>query len=268
MKRISAVDRPDGSCPAMAAPVAKRPKLDAPPAKLEPMLPTAVEPATKGLPPSAVKFMAKASIENFDRQHVQLPMRHWSYNDDVEVEAYKPPALAYAGKQRRCIQENPESRASMREHVSRVLREHFPLSVETPLPKDTLGAAVFSRDCPPGQLRSFWASQLCKLEKMALYSELTQQKWDKAIPDGIKPAAGKLKTVALSHLMRQCVLKGEKSGFACLPMASRLPGNCRRGLRISCRRSTKRFFPAPAYMRQLPLASRNAQLNLVTQMPR
>ena len=145
---------------------------------------------------------------------------------------------------------------------------NFPLSVETPLPNDTSGAAIFSRDCPPGQLRSFWASQLCKLEKMALYSELTQQKWDKAIPDGIKPAAGKLKTVALSHLMRQCVLKGEKSGFACLPMASRLPGNCRRGLRISCRRSTKRFFPAPAYMRQLPLASRNAQLNLAMQMPR
>ena len=175
MKRISAVDRPDGSCPAMAAPVAKRPKLDAPPAKLEPMLPTAVEPATKGLPPSAVKFMAKASIENFDRQHVQLPMRHWSYNDDVEVEAYRPPGLAYAGKLRRGIRENLESCASMREHVSRALREPFPLSVETPMPKDTLGAAIFSRDCPPGQLRSFWSIQLCKLEKLVLDSELAQK---------------------------------------------------------------------------------------------
>ena len=210
MKRISAVDRPDGSCPAMAVPVAKRPKLDVLPTKSEPMLPTAVEPSKKGLPPSAVKFMAKAAIENFDRQHVQLPMRHRSYNDDVEVEAYGSPVLAYAGKQRRGIHENLESRASMLEHVSRALREPFPLSVGTPMPKDTSDAAIVSRDCPPDQLRSFWASHQCKLEKMVLDSESAQQKWDKAIPDGIKLAAGNLKTVALSQLMRQCGLKGEK----------------------------------------------------------
>ena len=41
-------------------------------------------------------------------------------------------------------------------------------------------------------------------------SELAQTKWDAAIPDGIRPEAGKLKTVAISQLKRQCGLQGRR----------------------------------------------------------
>ena len=86
----------------------------------------------------------------------------------------------------------------------------FPLSVETPTPTDTADAAYFSRDCPPEQLRASWNSQLGKIEKPAQDSILAQQKWDSAIPDGVKPAAVKLKTVAISQRLRQCGIGGEK----------------------------------------------------------
>lgn len=204
MKRISEVDRPDGRGPAVTMPEAKRRKTDTQPVKLTP--PHQGAP----LPERVADFMSKAAIGAFDRQNVQLPRQHRSYNDDVRVEAYEPPAMAYADKQRRGIHENLESCESTREHVSRALREPFPLSVETPLPQDTLDAAVFSRDCPPDRLRAFWANQLGRLEKLVQDSELAQRKWDSAVPDGITTAAGKLKTVALSQLMRQCGLGGQK----------------------------------------------------------
>ena len=72
----------------------KVPILTSRPQKKEPTHPTAAEPSQKGLSPPAAKFMAKAAIGNFDRQQVQLPMRHRSYNDDVKVEAYNPPVSA------------------------------------------------------------------------------------------------------------------------------------------------------------------------------
>ena len=94
-------------------------------------------------------------------------------------------------------------------HARLALREQFPLSVDTPLPQDTKEDAVFPRDSTPEQLRSFWEQQLRKLEKLAQDSKLAQKKRGAAIPDGVKPADGKLKTVAISQLMRQCGLQGQ-----------------------------------------------------------
>ena len=124
--------------------------------------------------------------------------------------AYKPPKLAYDGKQRKGAHESFDACSSREEHVLRELKDPFPLSVETPLPNDTVDAAYFSRDCPPEQLRAFWNSHLGKIEKMVQDSTLAQQNWDAAIPGGIKQDAGKLKTVAISRLMRQCGIGGPK----------------------------------------------------------
>ena len=182
--RIAAAGRPRGLHPATAVPVEKRPKHDAPAIKKEPTHTTDAGPSGKGLPPSAAKVMAEASIGDFGRQKVQLPTQHRSYNDDVEVGGYKPPVSAYACEQRRGIRGNFESRASMRERVSSALRGPFPMSAETPMPRGTLGADIYSRDCPPGQIRSFRASRLWGLGKMVRDSELAQGKRGDAIPDG------------------------------------------------------------------------------------
>ena len=182
-------------------------RIRQPVAKFEP---TPTQPRPPVVSTRYSSFVKNAEIRPFGRKLVQLPTPRRSFNDDVHVEAYAPAALTYAGKQRKGIHENFESCTSMEDHVHRALGEQFPLSVDTPLPQDTRAAALFSRDSTPEQLRSFWESQLLKLEKLVQDSELAQEKWGGDIPDGIKPAAGKLKTVAISQLMDQCGLQGKR----------------------------------------------------------
>lgn len=97
----------------------------------------------------------------------------------------------------------------MRGRVARALREESPLAVDTPLPADTLEEA-FARDSPPASRREFWQQQLSRVEQLVNDSKLAQEKWSDTIPDGIKPSAGKLQTVALSQLMRQFGIKCQR----------------------------------------------------------
>ena len=56
----------------------------------------------------------------------------------------------------------------------------------------------------------FWGSQLSRLEQLVEDSKLAQQKWnDRILPD-IAPSAGKLKTVAISQLMRHYGVEGQR----------------------------------------------------------
>ena len=129
------------------------------------------------------------------------------------------------------------------------------------------GRCYIQQRLPTRPATLIWASHLGELEKMVLDSELARRKWDEAIPYGVKPEAGNLKTVALSHPMRPRGIQGGK-WIRQFPTAPRLPGNCRNVLRISQLRNTKRRLPAPAYTRKTLRASRKAQLNLAMQMPR
>ena len=154
--------------------------------------------------------MVRAQIPSFDRELVQLPCRHSSYNDDVKLEAFQAADMTYAGKQRKGIHENFESCTSMQDHVLRALDERFPLAAPIPLPEHIEKAAVFTRDCPPEALMKFWDSQLSRLEQLVDDSKLAQLRWnDRILPD-IAPAAGKLKTVAISQLMHHFGVGGQK----------------------------------------------------------
>ena len=88
--------------------------------------------------------MDQAQIPRFNRELVQLPRVHSSYNDDVKLDSYQPADMSYAGKQRRGIRENLESCTPMRDHVSRALGERFPLASPIPLPEHIKKAAVFT----------------------------------------------------------------------------------------------------------------------------
>ena len=67
-----------------------------------------------------------------------------------------------------------------------------------------------TRDCPPDELVKFRGSQLSRLEQLAGDSKLAQQRWnDRILPD-IAPAAGKLKTVAISQLMHHFGVEGQR----------------------------------------------------------
>ena len=88
--------------------------------------------------------MVCAKIPIFDRELVQLPRRHSSYNDDVKLDTFSAADMTYAGKQRKGIHENFESCTSMRDHVLRALDERFPLAAPIPLPEHIKKAAVFT----------------------------------------------------------------------------------------------------------------------------
>ena len=88
--------------------------------------------------------MVRAKIPVFDRELVQLPRRHSSYNDDVKLDAFQAADMTYAGKQRKVIHENFESCTFMQDHVLRALAERFPLAAPIPLPEHIEKAAIFA----------------------------------------------------------------------------------------------------------------------------
>ena len=67
----------------------------------------------------------------------------------------------------------------------------------------------FIKNTGPGDILLFWKAQLRRLRKLAAAADPTQAAWGDLIPDFIRPAAGRLKTVKISHLMRQFGLGGQ-----------------------------------------------------------
>ena len=150
--------------------------------------------------------MVRASIRRLNRLEIQLPAERSPYNDDVKVEAYRPPFLSYAGNRRKGIRENFDACEAFREHVGKSPGAPFALAVETPLPHDVISAVLLSRGCQPGKLRSFWKTNLGRIGKLFQESSMGRRKWGDCIPGGIRPEAGKIQTVAISHLMGLCGL--------------------------------------------------------------
>ena len=73
---------------------------------------------------------------DFDRSFFSLPRGHPSFNDDIHLECFRPPVLTFAGHQRKGIHEPLDSCRSFEDHVKSALKEDFPLSRSTPLPKN------------------------------------------------------------------------------------------------------------------------------------
>ena len=170
--------------------------------------------------------MKQAEIPRLYRGLVQLPRVHSSYNDDVKLAAFPPSDMTYADKQRRGIRENFESCTPIRDHVRRSLNGRFPLSSPIPMPGHIKEEAIFTRGCPPGELVKFRGAQLSRLEQLVADSKLAQQKRNDRILPEIATAAGKLNTVAISHLMHHFGIEGQRWArqFA---LGFRSPAPCR-----------------------------------------
>ena len=162
------------------------------------------------MPLTFKKQMDQARIPRLGRELIQLPRVHSSYNDDVKMGAFQPADMTYAGKQRNGIRENFESCTSMHDHVRSAPDGRFPLAAPTPMPERVEKAAVFTRGPPRGALVQFCGSQLPRLEQLVEDSKLAQQSWDDRIPPDIAPASGKLKTAAISQLMRHFGVDGQR----------------------------------------------------------
>ena len=155
----------------------------------------------------------------------------------------------------------------MEGRARRGLGEQFPPSVDTPLPQGAKAASLFSRESTPEQVRPFWESHLPTLEKLVQDSELAQEKWGGAIPDGIKPAAGKLKTVAISQLMDQCGLQGKRwvRQFA---LGSPVTGELSQRSLTSVTGSAQTCYPGRPSLNLHLLVSKKGHLSVGRLMPR
>ena len=127
--------------------------------------------------------MKRAEIHRLDRRPIQLPREHSSYNDDVKQGAFCPADMTYAGKQRMGVREISEPRSSTQDRVRRAPNERFPFDAPIPLPEHIKKAAVFARDCPPGELVKFRGAQQSRLEQMVGESKMAQKKrGDRILP--------------------------------------------------------------------------------------
>ena len=97
----------------------------------------------------------------------------------------------------------PLSTAPAFRTISELLsRGGFPRSFETHLPRELRTSAFFIRGASPDALSRFLGRQLDGLGKLIQEAAPYHTRWDAQIAPEIRPAAGKLKTVALADLFR------------------------------------------------------------------
>ena len=148
-------------------------------------------------------FTAKATIPDLNGTELPRPTPKSSYNDDVYIEHYQSSAQSFAGKQRRGVQDEHTECLSITDHVKSALNSPFFLSLHTPLPASISSAAIFLRDSHPNAILSFWNTQLNKLDNLIASCIDTQNSWNNLIPTELIPAAGNLRSVALTLLARE-----------------------------------------------------------------
>ena len=115
----------------------------------------------------------------------------------------------WAGEQRKGIQFSIPDSASKSDFVFRAMAEPFHLEGEIPLPAEVKASLDFITNTDPDRTLKFWKAQLRRIRNLARAAAPTQAAWGDLIPDFIRPAAGRLKTVTISHLTHQFGLGGQ-----------------------------------------------------------
>ena len=148
------------------------------------------------------------TIRPFIRTDFSLPLKRRHYKDDIHLEPYKPAILHLAGGKRKGIHE-PLGRCVGREHqVCCAMKEVSPLSLETPLPSETIRAIEFIRSTPDDQIREIWGFQPRSAGDLVRSCASAQAKWNACIPESISAAPGKFQTVAAKQLLHQLNVGG------------------------------------------------------------
>ena len=117
-----------------------------------------------------------ATIRPFIRAAFSLPLKRRHYDDDVHLEPYRPAILHLAGGQRKGIREPLDRCVDRDHHVCCAMQEDFPLSLETPLPSETIRAIDFVRSTPDGQIRRIRDVQLRPSGELVRTCALAQTK--------------------------------------------------------------------------------------------
>ena len=148
-------------------------------------------------------------IAPFNPDRVGNPDMPSSYEDDLRTTYFAKSNACWAGEQRKGIQFSIPDATSKTDFVFRAMAEPFHLADEIPLPSEVKASLDFIKNTAPDKIRRFWKAQLRRLRLLTRAAAPAQAVWDALIPDFIRPAAGKLKTVTISHLLHQFGLGGQ-----------------------------------------------------------
>ena len=75
---------------------------------------------------------------------------------------------------------------------------------------DLARSQIFPSACKDGQISAFWDQQIRRLGELALDSSETEAHWEAQISPAIRPAAGKVKVVAILSPMDQANMGGRR----------------------------------------------------------
>ena len=100
--------------------------------------------------------------------------------------------------------------SSTSDHVEKAVREEFYLAKDIPLPDEIEASLNIITNNRRSTLSKHWDRQLEAIQTLTSECEGIQRIWDVMTPESIKPATGKLKTVALAHLADSLGLGGGK----------------------------------------------------------
>ena len=155
-------------------------------------------------------FMKNATIPIFSAEGLPSPHRPKSYNDNLRLGSFRPSRYTWAGEQRKGLNTFIEDSSSIEDHINKAVQSDFFLAKEIPLPPEVVKSLSIVARSDPQALRAWWKLQLEKVRGVVRDASDLQAIWNNATPSSIKPATGKLQTVAIAFLLGNFDLGGEK----------------------------------------------------------
>ena len=145
-------------------------------------------------------FARKACIPSLSKEFTALPVERDSFNDILIIDSFKAADLTFADRQRKGIHTLLEDAPSIKAHIAAAMRQEFPLAMDAPLPPSLQRTALLIKHSPEKSIIQFWDQQLLRLRNLVAEAVPFQKAWGDSISLKLRPAAGKLQTIALKQL--------------------------------------------------------------------
>ena len=167
------------------------------------------------------EFMKKALIPKYVSDWVPKLVDSKDYNDDLILGSFEKNKRIWAGLQKKGVSPEIIGALSYEDHIAKATGTLFPLTMDTPLPGEINESLEFLKSTDPKLVLSFWEIQLERLLRLVEDCSTTQSEWSDHIPERIKGAQTKFKSVAFHQLLRNFSLGGGINGLLSLYLASR-----------------------------------------------
>ena len=130
------------------------------------------------------------------------PVNHEA-NDDIRLPHFVGLPDIFAGKQRKGADNLVQAEPDPMSHLRAALKMPFPLSKQTPLPREITESIIFIQNSTLAQAREKWNQQLSDLRRRASELAQTKQDWDSNVPQTLGQAAGKLHVPLVVDILKE-----------------------------------------------------------------